>query len=109
VREQWNALNIRVINLSLGAARWTESIHHWTRWTLAAKRAVDAGHRRRTLRPATSAGPQTDSRSTARLDRRANAPWVITGGSLEHEHGTVIPPGNDHPMAGFCSRGPTNV
>ena len=95
------AFNIRVINLSVGAAV-TES-YKTDPLTLAAKRAVDAG-----IVVVTAAGnlgknsqgqPQYGA-----IGAPGNAPWVITVGAYSHE-GTVTR--TDDVMAGFSSRGPS--
>ena len=96
-----DALNIRVLNLSLGAAV-TES-YNTDPLTLAAKRAVDAG-----IVVVASAGnlgkgangqPQYGA-----IGSPGNAPWVITVGASSH-NGTVLR--QDDTIAGFSSRGPT--
>ena len=89
------AYNIRVINLSVGAAV-TES-YKTDPLTLAAKRAVDAG-----IVVVTAAGnlgknsqgqPQYGA-----IGAPGNAPWVITVGAYSHE-GTVVR--TDDVMAGL--------
>src|SRR5262245_46407710 len=96
-----SAYNLRVINLSVGAAV-TES-YKTDPLTLAAKRAVDAG-----IVVVTAAGnlgknslgqPQYGA-----IGAPGNAPWVITVGAYSHE-GTVTR--SDDVMAEFSSRGPT--
>jgi serine protease AprX len=95
--------NIRVINLSVGAAV-TES-YRTDPLTLAAKRAVDAG-----IVVVTAAGnlgknaqgqPQYGA-----ITAPGNAPWVLTVGASSHQ-GTVKR--NDDVMAPYSSRGPTAV
>ena len=96
-----SAFNIRVINLSVGAAI-TES-YNTDPLTLAAKRAVDAG-----IVVVTAAGnlgrnsqgqPQYGG-----ICAPGNAPWVLTVGASSHQ-GTVNR--NDDVVAGFSSRGPS--
>lgn len=98
-----HAYNIRVANLSVGAAV-TESFHT-DPLTVAAKRAVDAG-----IVVVTAAGnfgrnaagqPQYGG-----ITAPGNAPWVVTVGAASHQ-GT--PTRVDDVMAGYSSRGPTAV
>ena len=93
--------NIRVINLSVGAA--VNESYRTDPLTLAAKRAVDAG-----IVVVTAAGnlgknalgqPQYGA-----ITAPGNAPWVLTVGAYSHE-GTVWR--TDDKMAGYSSRGPT--
>ena len=97
------AYNIRVINLSVGAAV-TES-YNTDPLTLAAKRAVNAG-----IVVVTTAGnfgknaqgkPQYGA-----ITAPGNAPWVLTVGAYSHK-GTVTR--IDDKMAPYSSHGPTNV
>src|SRR5262245_22547976 len=95
--------NIRVINLSVGAAV-TES-YKTDPLTLAAKRAVDAG-----IVVVTAAGnlgknSQGQTQYGA-IGAPGNAPWVITVGAYSHE-GTVTR--TDDVIAGFSSRGPSAI
>ena len=96
-----DALNIRVLNLSLGAAV-TES-YNTDPLTLAAKRAVDAGivvvASAGNLGKAANGQPQYGA-----IGSPGNAPWVITVGASSH-NGTVLR--QDDTMAAFSSRGPT--
>ena len=96
-----SAYNIRVINLSVGAAV-TES-YKTDPLTLAAKRAVDAG-----IVVVTAAGNQGKNSlgqtQYGAIGAPGNAPWVITVGAYSHE-GTVVR--TDDVMAGFSSRGPS--
>jgi hypothetical protein len=96
-----DALNIRVLSMSLGAGV-TES-YKTDPLTLAAKRAVDAG-----IVVLASAGnlgkganglPQYGA-----IGSPGNAPWVITVGASSH-NGTVLR--QDDTIAAFSSRGPT--
>ncbi len=96
-----SAFNIRVINLSVGAAV-TES-YKTDPLTLAAKRAVDAG-----IVVVTAAGNLgRNSLGQAQyggICAPGNAPWVITVGASSHQ-GTVVR--TDDVMAAFSSRGPS--
>ena len=96
-----SAFNIRVVNLSVGAAV-TES-YKTDPLTLAAKRAVDAG-----LVVVTAAGNlgrnSLGQTQYGAIGAPGNAPWVITVGAYSHE-GTVVR--TDDVMAGFSSRGPS--
>jgi serine protease AprX len=95
--------NIRVINLSVGAAV-TES-YKTDPLTLAAKRAVDAG-----VVVVTAAGNLGKNRQGetqyGAIAAPGNAPWVLTVGASSHE-GTVSRA--DDIVAGFSSRGPSAV
>ncbi len=95
--------NIRVINLSVGAAV-TES-YNTDPLTLAAKRAVDAG-----IVVVTAAGNLGRSASGQTqyggITAPGNAPWVLTVGASSHE-GTVTR--TDDKMGGYSSRGPSAV
>jgi serine protease AprX len=93
--------NVRVVNLSVGAAV-TESFNT-DPLTLAAKRAVDAG-----VVVVTAAG-NLGKNANGQLQyggitAPGNAPWVLTVGAYSHE-GTVVR--TDDVMAGYSSRGPT--
>ena len=96
-----NALNIRVINLSLGAGVYES--YTTDPLTLAAKRAVDAGivvvAAAGNLGKAADGTPQYGA-----VGSPGNAPWVITVGASS-TNGTVRR--QDDTMAGFSSRGPT--
>ena len=97
------AYNIRVINLSVGAAV-TES-YKTDPLTLAAKHAVDAG-----IVVVTAAGNlgknSLGQTQHGGITAPGNAPWVLTVGASNHE-GTVNRV--DDTMAGFSSRGPSAV
>jgi subtilisin family serine protease len=97
------AYNIRVINLSVGAAV-TES-YKTDPLTLAAKRAVDAG-----VVLVTAAGNRGKNSlgevQYGAIAAPGNAPWVLTVGASSHE-GTVSRA--DDVVAGFSSRGPSAV
>lgn len=96
-----DALNIRVINLSLGAAV-TES-YTTDPLTLAAKRAVDAGIV--VVAAAGNLGKAKDGQAQyGAIGSPGNAPWVITVGASS-TNGTVRR--QDDTMAAFSSRGPT--
>ena len=94
-------LNIRVVNLSVGAGG-VES-YNWDPLTQAAKRLVDqgivvvaaAGNAGRTARAQTKYGGTTAP---------GNAPWVLTVGASSHM-GTADR--SDDTIAAFSSRGPT--
>ncbi len=94
------AYNLRVVNLSVGAAV-TES-YKTDPLTLAAKRAVDAG-----IVVVTAAGNLGKNRlgqtQYGAISAPGNAPWVLTVGASSHE-GTVSRA--DDVMASFSSRGP---
>ncbi|MBY0497471.1 MAG: S8 family serine peptidase [Cyanobacteria bacterium] len=96
-----DALNIRVINLSLGAAVYES--YNTDPLTLAAKRAVDAGivvvAAAGNLGKAANGQPQYGA-----IGSPGNAPWVITVGASS-TNGTVLR--QDDTMAAFSSRGPT--
>ncbi len=96
-----SAYNLRVINLSVGAAV-TES-YRTDPLTLAAKRAVDAG-----IVVVTAAGNlgknSLGQAQYGAIGAPGNAPWVITVGAYSHE-GTVWR--SDDVMAEFSSRGPS--
>ena len=96
------AYNIRVINLSVGAAV-TES-YTTDPLCLAAKRAVDAG-----IVVVTAAGnlgknPITGKVQYGAITAPGNAPWVLTVGAYSHE-GTITR--LDDKMGLYSSRGPT--
>jgi serine protease AprX len=97
------AYNVRVVNLSVGAAV-TES-YKTDPLTLAAKRAVDAG-----IVVVTAAGNLGKNRlgqlQYGAIAAPGNAPWVLTVGASSHE-GTVSR--TDDVIAGFSSRGPSAV
>jgi serine protease AprX len=98
-----NVHNIRVANLSVGAAV-TESFNT-DPLTIAAKRAVEAG-----IVVVTAAGNLgRDSRGVSRyggITAPANAPWVLTVGASNHQ-GT--PTRVDDVVAEYSSRGPTPI
>ena len=96
-----DALNIRVLNLSLGATV-TES-YNTDPLTLAAKRAVDAGIVVVASAGNTGKGANGQPQYGA-IGSPGNAPWVITVGASSH-NGTVLR--QDDTIAGFSSRGPT--
>jgi serine protease AprX len=96
-----DALNIRVINMSLGAGVYES--YNTDPLTLAAKRAVDAGivvlAAAGNLGKAANGQPQYGA-----IGAPGNAPWVITVGASS-TNGTVRR--QDDTIAGFSSRGPT--
>jgi serine protease AprX len=97
------AYNIRVINLSVGAAV-TESFNT-DPLTLAAKRAVDAG-----IVVVAAAGNfgknELGQVQYGAITAPGNAPWVLTVGASSTE-GTVWR--SDDVMASYSSRGPTAI
>jgi serine protease AprX len=97
------AYNVRVVNLSVGAAV-TES-YKTDPLTIAAKRAVDAG-----IVVVTAAGNLGQNRlgeaQYGAISSPGNAPWVLTVGASNHE-GTVSR--TDDQMAPFSSRGPSAI
>ena len=97
------AYNVRVVNLSVGAAV-TES-YKTDPLTLAAKRAVDAGIV--VVTAAGNLGKNADGQTQyGAITAPGNAPWVLTVGAYSHE-GTVVR--TDDVMAGYSSRGPTAI
>ena len=96
-----DALNIRVLNLSLGAA--VQESYNTDPLTIAAKRAVDAGivvvAAAGNLGKAANGQPQYGA-----IGSPGNAPWVITVGASS-TNGTVRR--QDDTMAAFSSHGPT--
>jgi serine protease AprX len=95
------ALNIRVINLSLGAGVYES--YNTDPLTLAAKRAVDAGIV--VVAAAGNLGKAADGQAQyGGIGSPGNAPWVITVGASS-TNGTVRR--QDDTMAAFSSRGPT--
>ncbi len=97
------AYNVRVVNLSVGAAV-TESLNT-DPLTLAARRAVDAGIV--VVTAAGNLGKNADGQAQySGITAPANAPWVLTVGAHSHE-GTVVR--TDDVMAGYSSRGPTAI
>jgi len=96
-----DALNIRVLNLSLGAGVYES--YNTDPLTLAAKRAVDAGIV--VVAAAGNLGKAADGQPQyGAIGSPGNAPWVITVGASSTQ-GTVLR--QDDTMAGFSSRGPT--
>jgi serine protease AprX len=95
--------NIRVVNLSVGAAV-TES-YLTDPLTLAAKRAVDAGIV--VVTAAGNLGRNADGQTQyGAITSPGNAPWVLTVGASSHE-GTVYR--MDDVIAKYSSRGPTAI
>jgi serine protease AprX len=95
--------NIRVINLSVGAAV-TES-YNVDPLALAAKRAVDAGIV--VVAAAGNRGRDANGQTIyGGVAAPGNAPWVLTVGASSTE-GTIVR--YDDVMAGYSSRGPTAV
>ena len=99
-----DALNIRVVNLSVATGVYES--YNTDPLTLAAKRAVDAGHRRRRRRRQPRPRPAWRRTQYGGITAPGNAPWVLTVGASSHM-GTVDRA--DDTMAAFSSRGPTAV
>jgi serine protease AprX len=96
-----DALNIRVINMSLGAGVYES--YTTDPLTLATKRAVDAGIV--VVAAAGNLGKAADGQPQyGAILAPGNAPWVITVGASS-TMGTVTR--QDDTMANFSSRGPT--
>ena len=95
--------NIRVLNLSVAAGVYES--YTTDPFTLAAKRAADAG-----IVVVTSAGNLGRSESghlqLGGITAPGNAPWVLTVGATNHQR--TVARGDDT-MAPFSSRGPTNI
>ena len=98
------AYNIRVVNLSVGAAV-TES-YNTDPLTLAAKRVVDQGVVVVTAAGNLGKNPTTGKSQYGAITAPGNAPWVLTVGAYSHE-GTVNR--NDDKMAPYSSKGPTAI
>ena len=95
------ALNIRVLNMSLGAA--VHESYHTDPLTQAAKRAVEAGIV--VVASAGNMGRAPDgSAQYGAIGAPGNAPWVLTVGASSTE-GTVWR--SDDVLAPYSSRGPT--
>jgi serine protease AprX len=103
VIEQRARFNIRVLNLSVSAGVFES--YTTDPFTLAAKRAVDAG-----IVVVTAAGNlgRNDKGQVQHggITAPGNAPWVLTVGAANH-HGTGTR--TDDTLAAFTSRGPTNI
>jgi serine protease AprX len=97
------AYNVRVVNLSVGAA--VSESYRTDPLTLAAKRVVDAG-----VVVVTAAGNlgknSLGQTQYGAISAPGNAPWVLTVGASNHV-GTVSR--TDDEMAPFSSRGPSAV
>ena len=98
------AYNLRVVNLSVGAAV-TES-YNTDPLTLAAKRVVDQGVVVVTAAGNLGRNPATGKTMYGAITAPGNAPWVLTVGAYSHE-GSVAR--YDDKMAGYSSRGPTAI
>ena len=103
VIEQRGRYNIRVLNLSVAAGVYESFTTD--PFTLAAKRAVDAG-----IVVVTSAGNLGRSESgqvqSGGITAPGNAPWVLTVGASNHQRTLVRA---DDTVAPFSSHGPTSV
>ena len=97
------AHNIRVINLSVGAAVTTS--YNNDPLTLAAKRAVEAGIVVVTASGNLGRNAQGEPRYGG-ITAPGNAPWVLTVGASDHK-GTLRR--NDDTVAAYSSRGPTAI
>ena len=101
--EQRTRLNIRVLNLSVSAGVFES--YNTDPFTLAAKRAVDAG-----IVVITAAGNlgRNDKGQVQHggITAPGIAPWVLTVGASNH-HRTANR--NDDTLAPFSSRGPTSI
>jgi serine protease AprX len=97
------AHNIRVINLSVGAA--VTSSYNVDPLTIAAKRAVEAG-----IVVVTAAGNlgrnQNGDPQYGAITAPGNAPWVLTVGASSHEGTTNR---RDDVMGSYSSRGPSAI
>jgi serine protease AprX len=95
--------NIRVLNLSVAAGVYESYAND--PFTLAAKRAVDAG-----IVVVTSAGnlgrSETGQAQRGGITAPGNAPWVLTVGATNHQRTAARA---DDTLAAFSSRGPTNI
>jgi serine protease AprX len=96
--------NIRVVNLSVGAAV-TES-YNTDPLTLAAKRVVDQGVVVVTAAGNLGKNPVTGKPQYGAITAPGNAPWVLTVGAYSHE-GTLSR--SDDKMAPYSSRGPSAI
>jgi hypothetical protein len=94
--------NIRVVNLSVGAAV-TES-YTTDPLTLAAKRVVDLGVVVVTAAGNLGRNPTTGATVYGTITAPGNAPWVLTVGAYSHQGTTAR---GDDKMGGYSSRGPT--
>ena len=96
-----DAYNIRVMNMSVGAAVTTS---YWNDpLTLAVKRAVDAGIV--VVAAAGNLGKNAAGQTQyGAITAPGNAPWVLTVGAYSHQ-GTLVR--YDDVMASYSSRGPT--
>src|SRR3954470_7108292 len=103
VVERKDALNIRVVNLSVAAGVYES--YHTDPLTLAAKPAVEAGIV--VVAAAGNAGRNADGLSLyGGVTAPANAPWVLTVGASNHQ-GTID--AADDTIAAFSSRGPAAI
>jgi serine protease AprX len=103
VLEHRAQLNIRVVNLSIGAGVYES--YETDCLTVAARRVVDAG-----VVVVASAGnggrSSAGDRQYGAISSPGNAPWVLTVGAASHM-GTVNR--DDDTIADFSSRGPTAI
>jgi serine protease AprX len=98
-----DALNIRVINLSVAAGVYES--YTTDPLTLAAKRAVEAGIV--VVSAAGNLGKNANGQAQyGGIGAPGNAPWVLTVGASSHQ-GTIDR--GDDTIAGFSSRGPSAI
>jgi serine protease AprX len=97
-----SAYNVRVVNLSVGAA--VSESYNTDPLTLAAKRVVDAGVVVVTAAGNLGKNPVTGKVQYGGITAPGNAPWVLTVGA-NSDQGTVTR--RDDIMASYSSRGPT--
>ena len=98
-----DALNIRVINLSVAAGVYES--YTTDPLTLAARRAVEAGMVVVSAAGNLGKGPDGQTQYGA-IGAPGNAPWVLTVGASSH-NGTTDR--SDDIVAGFSSRGPSAI
>jgi serine protease AprX len=98
-----DALNIRVINMSVAAGVYES--YTTDPLTLAAKRAVEAGIV--VVSAAGNLGKNAKGQTQyGAIGAPGNAPWVLTVGASSHQGTTDR---GDDTIAGFSSRGPTAI
>ena len=104
VAQNHTAYNIRVVNVSIGAAvtesAWTDPLD------LAAKQVVDAGVVVVAAAGNLGTNPKTGQIQYGGICAPGNAPWVLTVGA-DSDMGTIAR--FDDVMANYSSRGPTAV
>ena len=104
VAQNHTAYNIRVVNISIGAAvtdsAWTDPLD------LAAKSVVDAGVVVVAAAGNIGKNPTTGQIQYGGITAPGNAPWVLTVGA-DSDMGTISR--TDDVMANYSSRGPTAI